>query len=85
MTQREKDLMALRTIEVSTQAALRSTAGLDGQRGVRERAAVLLDALEQEVIGRGADGEVLAAIEYVRRGISDRVNGTPAPGDHRVH
>ena len=89
MTERERDLIALRAIEVSTRAALRYRTDLEGQVRVKDRAAMLLLDLERQVMAHGADGEVLAAIEYVREGIADhRVNPTPAPSSldvPRVH
>ena len=92
MSDRERDLLALRTIEVSARVALRRAPdiGPEGVEQVRRRATQLLDRLEEQVIAQGADGEVLAAVEYVRQSVRDaRTPTTAAPGEWqgagRVH
>lgn len=80
MSERERDLKALRTIEVTTRAALRCRTDTEGRERVQKQAAILLENLERQVIRHGSDADVLAAIEYVRQGIKDyRVSPTPAP------
>lgn len=80
MTDRERDLIALRAIEVTTRSALRYRTDTQGRERVLEQAAILLESLERQVIGHGSDADVLAAIEYVRQGVKEyRVSPTPAP------
>ncbi len=91
MSTKERDLFALRAIEVSGRTALRRAPafGPEGVERVKDRTLELLDRLEEKVIEHGADGEVLAAIEYVRQTVQDHRGPSPAPGEGedigRVH
>ena len=88
---KERDLFALRTIEVSSRVALRRAPelGPEGVERVKHRTFELLDRLEEKVVEHGADGEVLTAIESVRQTVRDHQIVTPAPGEAagtgRVH
>lgn len=56
------------TDRATARAAPRYPTGLEGQSRVNDRAAMLLLDRERQVIAHGRDGEVLAAIQYVRDG-----------------
>ena len=80
MSERERDLKALRTIEVTARSALRYSTDVEDRGRVQKQAAILLENLERRVIAHGSDADVLAAIEYVRQGIEDHhINPTPTP------
>ena len=62
----DRQVMALRTIVVSTRAGLSQLSGAKEQALVRARATELLADLEQSVLRDGRDSTVLAAIEEAR-------------------
>lgn len=71
MADKRREVTALRTIVVSGRAALaRATAPADRER-IQDRVHDLLAELEQQVVGEGADKELLAAIERKRRQLFD--------------
>jgi hypothetical protein len=71
MGDKQRELLALRTIVVSGRAAMLKTQTPDGQERIRDRVTALLAALEEAVIRDGADTEVLTRLEDARRGVWD--------------
>ncbi len=67
MSDKARELLALRTIVVSGQAALLKTEGMAARNGIKDRITELLAGLEKVVIRDGADAEVLARLEEARR------------------
>ncbi len=71
MADKRREVTALRSIVVSGRAALASaTAPADRER-IQDRVHDLLAELEQQVVGEGADKELLAAIGRQRRQLFD--------------
>ena len=67
MSDRERQLKALRTIVVSGRSALAKARDPADRENLRGRVHELLADLEQEVIRNGADAGILAALERERR------------------
>lgn len=66
VSDKEREILELRTIQVSTQAALRAVASDEEIERVKLRSTDLLARLESEVIRDGADPEIIAALEAAR-------------------
>ncbi len=71
MGDREVDLLAVRTIEVTTRHALEQISGEAERAQVRVRAAEMLARLEERILSRGGDLVLLEALEDARRGLWD--------------
>ena len=71
MTDKQREVMALRTIVVSGRSALSKTTEPDERERIQDRVHDLLAELEQQVIRDGADQELLSAIERKRRQLFD--------------
>lgn len=66
MSDKEREILELRTIQVSTQAALRAVASDEEIERVKLRSTDLLARLESDVIRDGADPKIIAALEAAR-------------------
>jgi hypothetical protein len=73
------DRLRVRTIRVSTRAALDSGIDAEGTDGVYARCRELLTELERAVRDSGADPAIVAAIDADRRAL-DRAAASPASG-----
>ena len=71
MSNKQREMLELRAIRVSTRAALRAVSSDDEVERVKTMSTELLARLEGEVIRRGADPEVIAALEAARRELWD--------------
>jgi hypothetical protein len=69
VSDRDREIRALRVIAVSGRAALARAREPEERNRLRQRANELLADLEQEVIRDGAEERILAAIVYERRRI----------------
>ena len=66
MSNKQREILELRTIQVSTQAALRAVSSDQEVERVKLRSADLLARLESDVLRDGADPEIIAALEAAR-------------------
>ncbi len=71
MSNKQREILELRTIRVSTKAALKKVSGDEEKERVKTRSTELLARLESDVIRDGADPEVIAALEAARRELWD--------------
>ena len=71
MSDKQREAMELRTIQVSTKAALKSVSSDEEIERVKVTSTELLARLESEVIRDGADPEIIAALEAARRELWD--------------
>lgn len=71
MSDKQREIMELRAIRVSTRAALKKVSTDEERERVRARSIELLAGLESDVIRDGADPEILAAVEAARRELWD--------------
>jgi hypothetical protein len=69
VSDRDREIRALRVIAVSGRAALARAGAPEERERLRQRVHELLADLEQEVIRDGAEERILAAIEHERRRI----------------
>ena len=71
MSDKKREILELRTIRVSTEAALRSVTSDEEVERVKASSTELLARLESAVIRDGADPEIIAALETARRELWD--------------
>lgn len=71
MSNKQREILELRTIQVSTEAALRAVSSDEEVERVKTMSTELLARLESDVIRDGADPEVIAALEAARRELWD--------------
>lgn len=71
MRERERGLLAVRTIEVTTRNALQKVAGAPDRTSVRTMATTLLDHLEDRILRQGGDLVLLEAVGNARRTVWD--------------
>ena len=71
MSNKQREILELRTIQVSTEAALRAVSSDDEVERVKTMSTELLARLESDVIRDGADPEIIAALEAARRELWD--------------
>ncbi len=71
MSNKQREILELRTIRVSTKAALKKVSSDEEKERVKTRSTELLARLESDVIRDGADPEVIAALEAARRELWD--------------
>ena len=71
MSSKQREILELRTIRVSTKAALRTVSSGEEVERIKTTSTELLARLESDVIRHGADPEVMAALEAARRELWD--------------
>jgi hypothetical protein len=71
VSNKQREILELRTIRVSTKAALKKVSTEKEKDRVKTRSTELLARLEGDVIRDGADPEVIAALESARRELWD--------------
>jgi hypothetical protein len=71
VSDKQRELLELLAIRVSTKAALRAVSTDEEVERVRTRSTELLARLESDVIRDGADPEIIAALEAARRELWD--------------
>lgn len=73
MTGKRRERLELRTIVVSTRAAVRHAGEPEQRERLKQIAADMLARLEQRVTGDGEGTEILAEIEAARRELLDEL------------
>jgi hypothetical protein len=71
VSNKQRETLELRTIRVSTKAALKKVSTDEERERVKARSTELLARLEAEVIRDGADPDMLTALEAARRELRD--------------
>lgn len=71
MSNKQREILELRTIQVSTTAALRAVSSDDEGERIKTMSTELLARLESDVIRDGADPEIIAALDAARRELWD--------------
>lgn len=66
MSDKQREILKLRAIRVSTKAALRAVSSDEEVQRVKTMSADLLAQLESDLIRDGADPELIAALESAR-------------------
>jgi hypothetical protein len=67
VSDKQREILELRTIRVSTRAALSAVSSDEEVERVRTMSTELLARLESDVIRDGADPDLIAALEAARR------------------